>query len=319
MTELLHDKSVPLAAMALLATASFCAPLAAQRMAIPTDPQRELRLFDLHRIYQGADGRPSDMGEQTRARIAEFLRPFVQPALRDGDDLEVLGGRWLAVLADAERTASVDRILQAAQQHRDDLLQVEVRLFEVEPDAFDEGLRARLVAVGEAAERSYEAVLPREDVAGFVETCEKIGGNQLQAPRIAVRPLMAADIRTETQISYISDFRLEKAGDAMVANPIVETTWDGVRSTTMATILPDGLIGLSCSVHVREVQRPMPQAEVQLLPDVAPATVQLPRASGVRLQNTAQVHPGSLVVLAGLQSTGDYLVALVRADVVRPR
>ena len=50
MTELPHDKSAPFAAMALLATALLCAPLAAQRMAIPTDPQRELRLFEMQRI-----------------------------------------------------------------------------------------------------------------------------------------------------------------------------------------------------------------------------------------------------------------------------
>lgn len=126
-------------------------------------------------------------------------------------------------------------------------------------------------------------------------------------------PLQTAMVSITTQTSYVQDFSVRRKGDAVIADPIVATTWDGFESKIHAAFLPDGTIGVACDVHVQELQRPMPSFTTTLAGCTQPVTIQLPRTTGLRLHQVAAVHDGDLVVLAAQKVDGDYLVAFVQA------
>lgn len=295
-------------------------------MGMPGD--RILQMFDLRTTQFDQQGFER-FGKDAAKHAVKVLRQFVEPALRDGDDIQAMGEHWVAVLADAERIASVERLFQAAKAHRNDLLTIEVQILNFTAEKFRKHLRDDLVKVERGTTEigtghlndtstvtgnTFESVIPKDKAKAFLKKARGAASQSLAAPKISVKPLQRASVSVVNQTSYIRDFTVERNNHQVVADPVVGVVWDGHKSEMCATFLPGGRIGLSCSVHFQELHRPIPEASITVVESTLPVTIQLPRTSGVRLANVAEVVADSLVVLASQRSDGEYLVAIVKAN-----
>jgi len=318
-----------------LSAALTTGALSAQRMPIP-DTEQLLRLFDLRDLIR--DGSPgvdlmlkgdrAPFDATASERAARMLRNFVDPPLRPGDDLKAIGEHRIAVLADAERVASVERLLTAAKKHQKDLLTIEVQLLDVPAAKFRKFLQEHLTEVPGKGEHgkakgpsTFQTVFGKEAAKLFVATCRKIdGAEMLAAPLVSVLPLQKAEVSVMNQTAYVKDFTVQRTDDnEVLADPVVDVVWSGHRAEICATFLPGGRIGLSCDVRFQELQRPIPEVEVKLVPGTKGATIQIPRTSGVRLANVAEIASGSMVTLAAQRVDGNYILALIKANATGQR
>jgi hypothetical protein len=117
----------------------------------------------------------------------------------------------------------------------------------------------------------------------------------------------------QSQTAYVKDFTLERQGDLMIADPVVDTVWDGNQVDVIAAWQPDGLLGLAVDVHLQELQKPIPTFTTTLVAGLPPVQIQLPRVTGVRLRQTAVLGADSLAVLAAPKADGTWFVATLRA------
>lgn len=310
----------------LFSTVFAClAPLAAQDMPVPDGQGRLLRLFDLDRALPAAEPAELAAGVAQRpaswdASIAGLLRAHVEPPLGAGDDLTVLGGRWLALLGRPAQIASLERLLDHAAAHRQALVDTATHVVRMPATTFDRMLRPKLVARTDAAGKvlGFETVVPAANAAALLtEVTQATGAEVVTAPRLLSSPLQRCSLQIVRQIPFVKDFELERQGDRLVAEPIVETTWDGVQSDLCAVLLADGLIAVHCDVRTQTVVEPIAEFTTDLGTGV-PVTIQLPRTSGVHLRQTAHLAPGDLAVLAAQRADGEYLVTLISATLQDP-
>ena len=308
---------LPILLLPLLASAT----LVAQKMPLPNDSGRILQVFDLDRFGQRPKQfAPPKLGLQQDAaddhddpqRLVGLFRHLIDPPLQADDDLSLLGNRWLVVLGSPVQVASAERLWQAALAQKDTLIDVQVQLFEVAVPAFAP-LQKQLVAVQRDGGAAFEGMLEREAAATFRAALANAAKAPLLTPRLSMRPLQRGNLAMLTQTSYVKDFTLVRQGDTLVADPIVGVVHDGSTTDVIATWLPDGMLGLSCHVTIEELQKPIPQFETTLAKDLPPVTIQLPRVTGVRLQQTAVLGKDSMVVLAAQRADGTWLCATVRA------
>ena len=255
-----HRLLLPIIATAALTVAGAAR---AQRVMLPDDDgDRMLQLFDLRKAWiesvgrgpdlrlRIADGDPNggDAGAESAREAARLLRHFVEPQLRTGDDLCAMGTHWIAVLADQERIASVERLFDAARRRREDLIEVEVRMLGVKAGQFVKHLAPRLTRVERGEAVSYESVIDGDAVAKFSAACDDATDEVLVAPRIVVYPLQRANMHMITQVSYVKDYEVEIGANEAVADPVIGVVWEGNKSDVLATWLPGGGIGLRCEV-----------------------------------------------------------------------
>lgn len=302
-----------LAAAALLAASLLSsATLPGQRMPMPDG--RILQMFDLREIQVESGNKLAPVPAGAGTHAAAMLRHFVDPPLRDGDDITAVGRRWVAVLADEQRIASVDRLLQAAKKHRNDLLTIEVKLLDISAVKFKKQVLPKLVAVESDSGTSYQSVFDKAEAKKFVTTCAAAADTVLAAPRLSVLPLQQAHIQIVKETAYVKEFTVHRDQSAVIADPVVATVWDGHKSEVCATFLPNGAIGLRCAVTVQEVEKPIREVETEVIKGGQPVTIQLPHVTGVKLANVAELATGSVVVLASKRTDGSYLLALIKAS-----
>jgi len=304
----------PLAIPFLLASIAAVAAAPAQRMMVPDEAGRMLQLFDLKKAH--ADGDEIELTREAAAQAAEMLRSFLQTPLTDADDIRAVGKRWIAALGTAEQIAEVERMFDAARKHRDDLIEVEVRLLQVKPDMFAQHLRQHLTATDREDAVTFESVIEPKLAERFAAAVERTECEHMFAPKIASMPLQPTTVSVKQQRAYVKDYEVTAQGNGVIADPIVGTVWEGNQSELCATFLPNGNIGLRCDVQVQELMKPIAEAKVDIIKGGQPVTIQLPRTTGVRLRSVAEVAPGALVVLAAQRQEGDFLVAIVKATAV---
>jgi len=318
----------------LLSLLAFTPLLLAQSMPVPDGNGRILQLFDLHRCRAAslpdqdaataqfglrrdaeavADQTPAAPAHQNEQYLADFLRPFVEPPLGSGDDLKVLGGRWLTMVGDVTQVANFERLMAGVVANRELLVTTSMRIVHMERQPFEQRLQPMLTAKA-GAHATFECVLPAAKAAELVAALE--GADVLEAPTLTVSPLQRASMSVRQDISYVQDFTLTRHADAVIADPVIGVVWDGIEIDLCAIVLADGLVALRCDLRSQQVQQPMPKFETDLGMG-APVTIQLPRTTGVRFRQTARVAAGELVVLAAQKVDGDYLLALVEARVDR--
>lgn len=308
---------LPILLVPLLANAT----LVAQKVPLPDGAGRILQVFDLDRFGERPKQfEPPKLGLQQNApddhddpqRLVGLFRHLIDPPLQAGDDLSLLGDRWLVVLGSPLQIASAERLWQTALARKDTLIDVQVQLFEVAPLAFAP-LQKQLVAVQRDGGAAFEGMLERDAAAAFRTALANAAKPPLLAPRLSMRPLQRGNMAMLTQTSYVKDFTLVRQGDTLVADPIVGVVSDGSTTDVIATWLPDGMLGLSCHVIIEELQKPIPQFETTLAKGLQPVTIQLPRVTGVRMQQTAVLGKDSMVVLAAQRADGTWLCATVQA------
>jgi hypothetical protein len=245
--------------------------------------------------------------------LGRLLAQFVEPPLGAGDDCRVLAGRWLALLASPEQLASAEQLVRTANEQRERLVDVEVRMLQLAHDAFTAKLQPRLTKVQRGGRDGWEAIVPADGADAFAELVVGAASGWLDAPKLTVAPLHRATAALKEQVAYVRDLVVTPVQDTFIADPVIDVVWDGWEAETFVAPRRDGMLGIAVSVTHQQLEKPIAQFKTTLPGTKIPAMLQLPRVTGTRLQQTAVVAPGALVAIAARKADGTWLVALVRA------
>jgi hypothetical protein len=300
------------------------APLAAQKMPLPDGSQRVVALVDVGDLLgeRAGEGGGGAAPAALLRRLAGFVRAFAAPPLADGTDLQPLGDRHLAVLGAPEQAAAVEKFVASARKARDRQCFLDFKLVEVPEAFFTKELSGKLTVVagaGEPAKAPRVAVLATdEDVAALLGAIRaEQGATILQAPKIVAGALQNATIQVGNNIAYVRDFEIEVAEAAFIADPVVDTIWDGVQIEAICGPLADGTIGVQFEVLAQKVERPLPQFETTLPGTTQKVAIQVPRASGCKGSQTVALRDGATAVMAARKNSGTWLVTLLTVSGVK--
>lgn len=297
--------------LSCIALSSFIAALLpAQKITVRGDADRQLQVLDLLQTMTPLGGEATPLQATQLGQIAAFARHFATPAFGVGDDVQPMGGRYLAVLGSPQQCGFVEHLLALSRQRAEELLQVEVHLLQVPAADFERHLRP-FFAAGPTPDQLQRIVTDQEATPLLATMKAAPDVELLIAPRVCVRSLQHASLSVGDKISYIRDFTVMRNGDQVIANPVIDTVFDGTEMQMLAGFLPDHTVGLECAVQHHVVQRPLLQTQVSLGVG-APVTIQLPRVTSVRLEQRAALALDATLVLAAPRVDGSYLAAMVR-------
>ncbi len=271
---------------------------------------RVAKIYDLGALTAGArtdapqdrEAKPEGSepaGSGGPAVVAQMVRAFVQPALLANEDVQALGERWIVLLARPEQHAWVERYLVAAQRQRNRLLTVQCELFAMPETVFAEMVAPALAQPGKAAAPGSPVILaPGEGTDAFRaalqrdKRCEAV-----TSPCLTVQPLMPGTIAMLNQTAYVRDFEVEVVKEAFVANPVIDVVQDGLKVEAAATMLQEGIAGVSFQVSVSDLKRPIAEFTTNLGKgnDVK---IQLPQLLTTQARAAVELAPGQTVALA---------------------
>lgn len=290
----------------LLLLASVTATVPAQKLLLPDNSGRIVQLFDLDYLTGRKD--PFFGIERTVA----LLTRLVTPELGDDADLRLVGKHWLTLLGTPQQAASIEELLRVAKERREDPIEVTTHLFTLSADKFALHCKPVLVAVERGDRTTFESVVDPKEGARLVALAQQHASDTLASPRLSVLPLQTATMAMRNEIAYVQDFEVKQTKDAVIADPIVGTVWEGTETVVCATYLADGTLALSCEAKAQEVLRPIPTFKTQIGVGNE-VTIQLPRVVGISVQQTAVLPSGGMVLLAAQKVDGSYLLATITA------
>lgn len=294
----------------------FTAALAAQAPAVDVAGGRRLTLLDAKAFLpqagpelelRGPGGKVENKTPDALAAIAAFVRHCA--ALEPGEDVQPLGGRYLAVLASPERCAAVEKLLRTAAERRDELLLFEVHLMHLPDKVFTKLFDPLFGADSTPAQK--QVLVIGGSVQPLLKAVQDSDADLLQAPKVCVRPLCPASVNSGEHITYVRDFTIERQGGAAIANPVLDVVVDGIDLQLLATFRDGDNVSVDCKVESSRVKRPLAEAQVDLGVGV-PVKVQLPQVSTVRLSQKAMLQLGHSLLLSAPRADGSWLCALVR-------
>lgn len=300
----------------------FAAALTAQKVPLPEQPERIVQVFDVEKLLPDrrqpalplpVPGDAKEGNDPLQALVAALAR-FLDPPLAADDDLKPLGTRRLVLLGSAQQSACLEKMLRTASERSTRLIDVQVQFFVIEDKDFQAKLNVRMPAVERAARVTRELVVDRAAGDEVQDLVEKIGGERIDAPTLTVRPLQPATMSHRNQTAYVKDFTLTKKEAAVIADPVIDVVTDGMQIDVCATFLPNGTLGVSCSVTLEDLKKPIATFETKIGAAGTPVTIQLPEVAATRFQQTAALQDGGLVALASRKSDGKWLLTLVRAQ-----
>jgi hypothetical protein len=307
--------------MTLALAAALGAALPAQKMPLPEAGDRLVQVIDLTPLLPaGEAGRGGGSAPTSAtAAIATFVRRFVDPPLRAGDDVAALGDRWLVVLGSQRQAACAEQLIQRAVLARDDHLQTTIRIMDLTAEEFATLLLPLFpgIAAAEETPAVRQMILDGRKADELLTALGRTEVRIMHAPRLMAAPLQRASLSAGEEITYVKDFTLIANGKAVVAKPVLATVWNGVQVDLIAGYTGRDRVGVHCTLELRDVAEPIAEFETTLPGTVAPVTVQLPRTTAVRLQRTAELAIGSTVLIANQKADGSWMAALV--DVRRGR
>ncbi len=305
--------------------------LCAQEVPVPDGKGRLLRLFDLDRVRAvedapaettGADAAPAgtpppkDPVALSAPPIdtASFLRSFLEPPLGAGDDLQVLGGRWLTLLGRPAQAAALEALLASAAEFAQDFVEVEIEVLVV-PKATFESCCARPLAAGRRDNAArWQLAMSHDDADTMLAAARAANASEIVGPRLTTSPLQAAVLQIAHQISYIKDFTVSRTTDGVIADPVVDTVVDGITAEVRALPLRSDVVAVACKLRVQQVEQPIAEYETTIA-EKQKVKVQLPRVSGIEFEQTARLRTDERVVFAAQKANGDYVMALVGASI----
>ncbi|MDC1142520.1 type II and III secretion system protein, partial [Planctomycetota bacterium] len=127
----------------------------------------------------------------------------------------------------------------------------------------------------------------------------------LTAPRLTAFNTQRANITIVNQIPYISDFELNSATSAAIANPVIDTILDGMVLDVKPTVSNDRrFVTIEVQPTVAQLLLPIPTFTTTLGP-TSSVTLQLPEIKLQTVQTTVRVPDGGAVVIAGLKQVRD--------------
>ncbi len=302
--------------------------LPAQKMPLADESQRQVVVLDVGDLIGKApppalvSGRRAATTPSELQRVAAFVRAFAEPALGDGADLQPLGDRHLVVLGSAVQVAATERLVAHARTTRAKQFLLDVRLCTVPGAFFDRELAGKLaVAAGEPGQTGagpHVAVLDAEAAAAITRAMRQDAqARVLQAPQIVVNTLHSATLQIGEQVSYVRDFEIEIVQGARIADPVVEVLFDGQQVEALCAEVDDGLIGVQMQVIDQSVEKP-----IRTIPSRVPGieqelTLQVPRTTGCRGNQTALLPDGATAVMAARKNDGTWLLSLMTVNAIR--
>ncbi|MEM7204466.1 MAG: hypothetical protein AAF628_29680 [Planctomycetota bacterium] len=306
------------------------APLSGQEIPLGLGDPRVVRLHhvaDLVRSPQADGDHLGDAGvaaaaddhpwlEEQRALLADFVATFVEPPLADNEAVRMLGPEHLVVLGRPEQQAWVDRALLEQRAALGTQIGVEIRVLAVAKDAFAEHFAPLLdeadtwrplqhvLADSEATRRFVGAVMadPRID--------------SVTAPRLVVLPLQRATVTVGEPLSYVRDYEIHRAGHRLMAEPVVDQVFDGIKVDTICGFVGAGAIGVVFDYQHFDVERPIPTFETDLAIGAGSVEIHLPAWQEVHLEQKLVMPKGGYAIVSA-PDRDHYAVALVHTFVVR--
>ncbi len=257
------------------------------------------RLYDVADLTPMRDAdAPEDVPADPRGpvAIAQFLRAFVSPPLREDGELRQIGRQWIVALADAAQHRWIEATLAAARAAATQTIGLSIELWTM-PDAvfvahvepklkafLGAGSNVALLADDAATDAFFTALGERKDVA------------RLTASRLAVRPLSNGFVESGERERYVRDHRVTRVGDRDVFDPIVGTVWHGWRVEVAASPLERDRLGVAVDVVIVDLHRPIPVFTTTLAPG-QPVSIQLPSTRRALGSATVAIDAGTTAVV----------------------
>ena len=137
--------------------------------------------------------------------------------------------------------------------------------------------------------------------------------------RLGVFAERTSYIAVANQIAFISSFEVEKSGDVLVADPVVDVLQDGVVArvrVSPAAPAANGALELEIALAMTDVEHPIQDAEAHIPGSAVPVKLQLPIACRQELRSTFALASDECAVLSGLATSDPErrLLAFVRAQ-----
>lgn len=294
----------------------------------PTERRLPSRVLLIGELFEPREKKAVHSGPKARlAAIADLLREFVEPRLDERDEIQVVGDRAIVVQAAAAQHAWIQRWLTTARAAPDELLEVSVTFYALTPAGYAAQLAPVLARAPQPTQirvdpnmRAQSLLLaPGDETEAFLAALANAEGvESLSAPRVLARMRESADVRTGEQVSYIRDFKVERTPTGIIADPVVDTVWDGLGFSIIGTPLVSGHLGLQIEAIVADLARPIPTFETTLGVG-APITIQLPRVRVARVRAAVELPSDHVVLFSLADGTEKPMVVVVRARAVMPR
>jgi hypothetical protein len=281
--------------------------------------------------------------------LANFVRRWAQPQITRDGDVKTLRGRYLVVLAGRESHAWTEALLTSLRGRggaRGEMLLIEGRWLEIAPDAYEQYVAPLVGGEFVQDENGVATAAPSallDGDAGAERLCASLiaegRADVLQSPRVLVWPMQRATVTTGEETSYIKDFEIEKVDDTTIANPVVDTLFDGMQLDVQVGRLPDGTFGVHVRSEISELES-LTRHSVDLAanPDVVrrfpglPSTkvwIQLPVVTRSQFESDVRMPDDStfVVVLPGTKDARRRVMLLhveavapdLEPDVLEPR
>jgi hypothetical protein len=296
----------------------FASALVAQKVPLP-DGDRVVQAFDVADLAKLVGVEAASPAAPV-ARVADFLRAFSGAQLGGDCDLQALGDRHVVALAAPVQLAAIERLVGTLRQDATRQFALNANIYRLPEAVFERLLRPTLVAVDDKPGTARVAVIDAKAAATLLEALQDEQVDRIEAPRVLAQTLQRARLSTGDEIAYVRDFDLDVTQAALVADPIVDVVWDGLRiEATMASVA-DGGIGVQLDVLDQQVDRPIHTVKTTLpgAPKTeVPLVVQVPVIRGFRGSQVAVVPDGGAAVMAARRNGGSWLVVMSTVREVR--
>jgi hypothetical protein len=261
-----------------------------------------------------AASRAADLG-----RLAQFVRAFAMPNVETGADLQPLGDRHLVLLGSPVQIATAERILVRARENPDRQFQVDIRLCDVPAAVFDRhvapALPEAIAASGFTCQRT--AVLVPETVGALLRALKQEKVKLTQFPQVVVPGMHRAKLMVGKHVTFVRDFELEVAGGACIANPIVDTVFDGHDVEVLCAELRAGVLGVQLELVDQVVEQPIPERTTTVPGTKQEVVVHAPRVAGCRGSMTVELANGATALMAARKPDGAWIVLVMTPVAIR--
>ncbi|MFG0320278.1 MAG: hypothetical protein ACF8XB_23595 [Planctomycetota bacterium JB042] len=213
------------------------------------------------RIEEFAAARPSFRDrwliEELRARHDGLDTPeIVDEARRRSRDGEssTLVTRRIEVTGRQESVDAAQRFLDAVVQQNQQMVTAEVWIVRSNEDGPGDGDARVALVDAKALERRLERLMDGRSDMVLAPTVTMLGGQ-------------SASLSVLNQVAYLKDFRFERVGTELIADPEVGTVHEGVLIDLVPILGPAGrTISIGAGVTIANLKRPIPEMALHVPP-----------------------------------------------------
>lgn len=171
------------------------------------------------------------------------------------------------------------------------------------------------------ARRPDGRVLVRAAFDAAVERCRVEGECELiTRPTLRVGNGQRGWIAVTSQTAFVRSFGLEAAGDALLGDPEVATTEEGLRLSALPRLANGGgAVELALELHASQLAGPIRDLTARLPGTTTDVVLQVPIAFEQALDASATLAPGEVLVLRGLvDEHGRPILACIECERTAP-